>query len=550
MSNASAHRSAPAAIEVRSIDYVPDDERHGGLASQFTLWLAANLQITAIVTGALAVVFGGDVFWSLIALLAGQLIGGAVMALHAAQGPQLGLPQMISSRVQFGIYGAMIPIVAVCLMYIGFSASGCVLAGQAVGELLHVNDSVGIVTFSAFIVVVTVCGYRLIHRLGRIASIVGVLAFIYMFGALFARHGLASILAQRHFSLDKFLLSMSLSASWQIAYGPYVADYSRYLPRSTSVPAVFAAVGLGSVIGAQISMTFGVFAAALAGPQFEHHEVAYIVSLSSTGMVAALLYFCIAFGKVTVTSLNAYGSFMSMATMVSAFRRGQSIGLRQRFCYILGMVGLSVLLALIGRHSFLKAFESFILCLLAVFTPWSAINLVDFYCFTRSRYDVPALSNPNGRYGRWNTTSIAIYLLGILVQIPFLSTAFYTGPLVQPLGGVDISWIVGLVVPAILYYALGRPSRLRPRLASFSQRADRRPIGAVYAVITAVRLSCRSMRVRENSPRTHIVPSLALSTTSRCIKLVSRNACSRSTTRASLTARQLKVTSSRQGVMM
>src|SRR5215469_15758706 len=118
-----ASRPAPAAlIEIRSIDYVPDTERHGGLASQFTLWLAANLQITAIVTGALAVVFGGDVLWSLVALLFGQVIGGAVMALHAAQGPQLGLPQMISSRVQFGVYGAILPIVAVCLMYIGFSA--------------------------------------------------------------------------------------------------------------------------------------------------------------------------------------------------------------------------------------------------------------------------------------------------------------------------------------------------------------------------------------------------------------------------------------------
>ena len=68
-----AHKSAHASIEVRSIDYVPDAERHGGLASQFTLWLAANLQITAIVTGALAVVFGGDVFWSLVALLFGSV---------------------------------------------------------------------------------------------------------------------------------------------------------------------------------------------------------------------------------------------------------------------------------------------------------------------------------------------------------------------------------------------------------------------------------------------------------------------------------------------
>ena len=51
-------------IERRSIDYIPDGERHGRLFSQFTLWLGANLQITAIVTGALAVVLGDtDISW-------------------------------------------------------------------------------------------------------------------------------------------------------------------------------------------------------------------------------------------------------------------------------------------------------------------------------------------------------------------------------------------------------------------------------------------------------------------------------------------------------
>jgi NCS1 family nucleobase:cation symporter-1 len=268
----------------------------------------------------------------------------------------------------------------------------------------------------------------------------------------------AALLATRHFSLNQFLLAMSLSASWQIAYGPYVADYSRYLPRTTRGPAIFAAVGLGSVLGSQVAMTFGVFAAALSGKEFEHHEVAYIVGLGSTGTVAALLFFCIAFGKVTVTSLNAYGSFMSMATIVSAFRRGLRVSMLQRLCYVIAMVGLSTLLALLGRHSFLKGFEAFILLLLAVFTPWSAINLVDYYCFTRSRYDVPALSDPDGRYGRWNWTGIAIYFVGILVQVPFLSTSFYTGPLVVALGGADISWIVGLFVPGALYYVIVRAS--------------------------------------------------------------------------------------------
>ncbi len=117
--------------ERRTIDVVPDDERHGTPRSQFTLWFGANMQITAIVDGALAVVFGADALWAIIGLLIGNVFGGAVMALHSAQGPRMGLPQMISSRAQFGVKGAVIPLVLVILMYLGFAATGTVLAGQA-----------------------------------------------------------------------------------------------------------------------------------------------------------------------------------------------------------------------------------------------------------------------------------------------------------------------------------------------------------------------------------------------------------------------------------
>src|SRR6185437_8526693 len=103
----------------------------------------------------------------------------------------------------------------------------------------------------------------------------------------------------------------------------------------------------------------------------------------------------------------------------------------------------------------------FILLLLAVFTPWTEINLVDYYCFTRSRYDVPALTDPNGRYGRWNMKGIVVYLIGILVQIPFVSTSLYTGPCVAALGGADISWILGLSVPGLIYFAVARRSDRR-----------------------------------------------------------------------------------------
>lgn len=448
--------SSKPLIERRSINYIPEAERHGKLYSQFTLWLGANLQITAIVTGALAVVLGGDVFWSLIGLFIGQLLGGGVMALHAAQGPKLGLPQMISSRVQFGVYGAAIPIVLVCLMYLGFTATGTVLSGQALGQLFGVSDSVGILIFASVIVLVTVLGYRVIHVIGRIASVIGVIAFFYLFSRLLGQTDVGALLEIRHFSWSNFLLAVSLAASWQIAFGPYVADYSRYLPSRTSAVKTFLAAGAGSVIGAQVAMILGVFAAAMANGQFAGREVAYIVGLGGSGATAALLYFTIAFGKVTISTLNSYGSFMCIATVISGFRGHLEVSRLQRLVFVLLIVGAATLIALLGQHSFLGAFKSFILFLLAFFTPWSAVNLVDYYCITREHYDVPALADPNGRYGRWNIAGISVYVIGVLVQLPFISTKFYTGPLVEALGGVDISWIIGLVVPAVLYYLVAR----------------------------------------------------------------------------------------------
>ena len=48
-------------------------------------------------------------------------------------------------------------------------------------------------------------------------------------------------------------------------------------------------------------------------------------------------------------------------------------------------------------------------------------------------------------------------MVAVAVEIPFMSTTFYTGPVVNSLGGADISWIIGIIVAAGLYYALMRP---------------------------------------------------------------------------------------------
>lgn len=51
-------------------------------------------------------------------------------------------------------------------------------------------------------------------------------------------------------------------------------------------------------------------------------------------------------------------------------------------------------------------------------------------------------------------TALCAGLIGILVEVPFMSTTRYTGPAAKAMNGTDLSWLVGLVVTVPLYYLL------------------------------------------------------------------------------------------------
>ena len=60
---------------------------------------------------------------------------------------------------------------------------------------------------------------------------------------------------------------------------------------------------------------------------------------------------------------------------------------------------------------------------------------------------------------RYNVAALVCYGLGILVQIPFIASDLYTGPIARALGGIDLSWIVGLLVVSPMYYFSVREPR-------------------------------------------------------------------------------------------
>jgi NCS1 family nucleobase:cation symporter-1 len=122
--------------------------------------------------------------------------------------------------------------------------------------------------------------------------------------------------------------------------------------------------------------------------------------------------------------------------------------------FVLGAAVVGTVLAVAATSNFLGDFENFILFLAYFLVPWTAINLMDFYFVRRGKYDIASIFDVKGIYGRIDWRTMVAYLVAIAVEVPFMNTTFYTGPMVSHLGGGDISWILGLIVASGLYFLL------------------------------------------------------------------------------------------------
>lgn len=439
-------------IERRSIDFIPPEERHGSPRSLFFVWFAANTSITAVVTGALFVILGNSAMWSIPAIILGNALGGFFTSLHSAQGPNLGVPQMIQSRAQFGYYGAILPLLLALMIYVGFYATGLVLGGQAISTLFHVTSQTGAVIFALMSTALAIVGYKHIHKFSHLAAILSAAVFVILLYRILKDVNAISSFSKHGFAAAPFVLGVSLSASWQLTFGPYIADYSRYLPIDTLKRSTIGWTFLGSVTGGSLAMSIGALAAALGGAAFNNDQVGYLAGIG--GAIWPLVLIAVICGKLTGNTLSSYGGCMSLATIITSLTGQSKINPRQRAVFVGIISAIALGIALIATKNFLGNFINFLLFLLYFMTPWSAINLVDYYWVRKERYSVQELFLPDGEYGQVNKGAFAAYILGVLVQLPFMNSPIYVGPVADLLGGAEIAWIIGLFVSGGLYYAM------------------------------------------------------------------------------------------------
>ena len=227
-------------IEKRSIDYIPLAERHGKVWHLWPVWFSGGAHLATVATGVVGIALGGNFLWMSIAVVLGAALGTFFMAFHSTQGPQLGLPQMIQSRPQFGYVGALLVWGVALLAYIGYNAFNQVLAEQTLHSLYGAPPVPTLLVFALASLALAIVGYDLIHIAQRWIAYVLIVALLVFSVALLARvHFPAGQLSYHGFRAVPFLAQFFAAAAYQVSWSIYVSDYSRYLPSDVGVSPSF-----------------------------------------------------------------------------------------------------------------------------------------------------------------------------------------------------------------------------------------------------------------------------------------------------------------------
>jgi nucleobase:cation symporter-1, NCS1 family len=435
-------------VENRHIDHIPAGARHGKPWHQFAFWFGGNVNVFNVVLGAVTVSIGLTFWQALIAIAAGTLIGALLIALHATQGPRLGVPQSIQSRGQFGFYGSAFLFLAVLLLNVGFIAAELVIQAQALnGVTAALTIPQWIVILAVPSVVIGIFGYRWIHRVMQATAVVVGVSLIIMF-AQGLRHG---ALPAHETTLVRpatglFLAGVALLVIDMLSFGPFVSDYTRYLPAATSGRRLFWAIYAGNVLATFGSCAVGAYLAALLptlGP------VAAIGAVS--GKWALII---MALSLVNANTFNAYTGAFQVLALAGMWRRFRSESAAVRLIPYLAVMTAGVVIACLGYQHFVTNLTNFLYVLLVIFIPWSAVNLADYFVVRGGNYDVASFFTADGIYGRFAWRGLLAYAIGLAAEWPFVSQSDYTGPLVKALDGADISWLVGWFTAAIVYLLL------------------------------------------------------------------------------------------------
>ena len=431
-------------VETNGINVIDESERRGTPRQLFWPWCAANVSVLAVSYGSFVLGFGLDLTQALVAAVVGAVLSFLLVGLVSIAGQRGSAPTLVLSRAAFGRSGNRLPGVVSYLLLVGWETVLVSLATFATATVFgrlgwgdgSLTKVVAFLVVAAVIVAAGILGFDAIMTLQKwltIAMIAVTLVYILLTadqvdlgaaGALEAG-GLSAVVGATILVMTGFGVGWVNSA----------ADYSRYLPRSSSTAGVVGWPTLGGSLPVVVLVAYGVLLCA------SDEKLSSAVALDPIGALTTILptWFLVPFalvaigGLVSGAVLDIYSSGLTLLTL----------GLRAPRWVAAAIDGVLMVLGTIYivwvADSFLGIFMAFLIILGVPMAAWCGIFLADLLLRRRDYDELKLFDASAAGYGSVRVGSVALMAL---------ATAVGWGLVIDTTGsGKGLSWLGFLLGP-------------------------------------------------------------------------------------------------------
>ena len=435
-------------LELNGINFISESERKGNARSLFWPWAAANVSFLAISYGSFFLGFGIS-FWQVTAAAIIGTVGSFLLVgVSSLAGKRANAPTMTLSRAAFGVKGNKIPGFLSYLIFVGWETvlvSLATLASETVFTRVGNIDPdlsriLGFLLAGGLTIVGGVLGFKVIMKLQVYLTISTlILTFGYIFLTIDSVDW-SKVSSIPNGTTQGFIGALIFGVTGiGLGWVGCAADYSRYLPRSTSGKSVVGWTVFGAAI---VPITLVIYGSLLAASSPELSE---LVASDPIGALTTLLptWYLIPFALVAILGLiggailDLYSSGLTLVSIGVPVKRHTAAAI-DGLIMTIGTVYLVWF-----ASDFFVPFQGFLITLGVPVAVWSAIFVADV--LMRKGYAEDELFDPKGRYGSWNLRSIGLVFFGAIIGWGFVTNSSagwlsWQGYLLGPLGGRDGSW--------------------------------------------------------------------------------------------------------------
>ena len=435
-------------LEENSTNFINKSERSGTARSLFWPWAAANVSFLALSYGSFFLGFGISFWQATAAAVIGTVGSFLLVGVSSLAGKRANAPTMTLSRAAFGVNGNKVPGFLSYLIFVGWETvlvSLATLASETVFTRVGNIDPdlsrlLGFLLAGGLTIIGGVLGFQVIMRLQKFLTISTLILTFGYIALTIDSVDWAKVSAIPNGTTQGFIGALIFGITGiGLGWVGCAADYSRYLPRSSSGKSVVIWTVFGASIVPIILVIYGSLLAA------SSDELNNLVASDPIGALTTLLptWYLIPFALVAILGLiggailDLYSSGLTLV----------SIGVPVKRHIAASIDGLIMTIGTIYlvwfASDFFVPFQGFLITLGVPVAVWSAIFVADV--LMRKNYAESELFKPKGRYGSWNFKSIGLVIFGSIIgwglvtnsSAEFLS---WQGYLLQPIGGKDGSW--------------------------------------------------------------------------------------------------------------